>query len=152
MDAHDPSRVTWGATVVITLIHEQRQTELPDAAARGDELWLDGQQIEQAIGWTWTPEGLCHGDACMPLPRAAAGELVRDGRLNLAAVWRRSGQPVVHDVASHAWVLGTGAAHRSAALATLQAPDFTLPDPDGRIHQLSSYRGRKVFLATWASW
>ena len=88
----------------------------------------------------------------MPLPPAAKHELVRDGRLNLAAMWRRSGQPVVHDSASRTWVLGTGAEQRGAALATLQAPDFELPDLDGRVHRLSHYRGRKVFLATWASW
>jgi hypothetical protein len=88
----------------------------------------------------------------MPLPRGAVSELVRDDRLDLAAMWRRSGQPVVHDAASRTWVLGTGAAQRSSALATLQAPDFTLPDLEGRMHTLSSYRGRKVFLATWASW
>ena len=137
---------------MITLLHEQRETRWPDAAAAGDELWLDGQAIEQATGWTWKPEGLCRDDVCVPLPRAPEGEFVRDDRLNLAALWRRSGQPVVHDAASRTWVLGTGAAQRSAALATLQAPDFALPDLDGRLHQLSSYRGKKVFLATWASW
>jgi hypothetical protein len=141
-----------GAFVVITLLHEQRETHLDDAAAHADALWLDGSAIEHATGWTWKPEGLCRDEVCVPLPRAAERELVRDGRLNLAAMWRRSGQPVVHDAASRTWVLGTGAAQRSAALATLQAPDFTLPDLDGRLHSLSSYRGRKVFLATWASW
>ena len=33
-----------------------------------------------------------------------------------------------------------------------EAPDFTLPDLEGRQHSLSDYRGRKVFLASWASW
>jgi peroxiredoxin len=32
------------------------------------------------------------------------------------------------------------------------APDFTLPDLDGRMHSLSDYRGKKVFLLAWASW
>jgi len=137
---------------VVTLLHEQRQTQVPEAAADGDDLWLDGKEIEQATGWTWKPEGLCHGDICVPLPRALKRELVRDGRLNLAAMWRRSGQPLVHDAASRTWALGTSAAHRGAALATLEAPDFTLPDLEGRPHTLSSYGGRKVFLATWASW
>jgi hypothetical protein len=138
---------------VITLLHEQRETEWPDAAAHGDALWLDAPAIEAATGWAWKPEGLCHGDICVPLPpRAAEGELIREGRLNLAAMWRRSGQPVVHDTASRTWVLGTGAEQRSAALATLQAPDFALPDLSGKVHELSAYRGRKVFLATWASW
>ena len=136
---------------MITLIHEQRQTALPDATASGDELWLDAGQIEQATGWAWKPQGLCHGDRCVPF-RATEAALVRDARLNLAALWRRTGQPVVHDAASRAWVFGTGAEQRSAALASLDAPDFELPDLDGRMHRLSDYRGRKVFLTTWASW
>lgn len=141
---------------MITLLHEQRQTLWPDAAAEGDALWLDGQAIEQATGWTWKPEALCRDEVCVPLPRAAKGDggagFVRDGCLDLAAMWRRSGQPVVHDAASRTWVLGTGAAQRGATLTRLQAPDFALPDLDGQEHRLSSHRGRKVFLATWASW
>ena len=50
------------------------------------------------------------------------------------------------------WVLSEGARERQAALASLEAPDFTLPDPSGRMHRLSDYRGKKVFLVTWASW
>ena len=137
---------------MITVLHEQRETRLPDATADGDELWLDCATIEQATGWSWKAEGLCHGDVCVPLPRMHADKFVRGDRLNVAAMWRRSGQPVVHDSASSVWVLGSGAEQRSATLATLQAPDFALPDLDGRLHSLSSYRGRKVFLATWASW
>jgi AhpC/TSA family len=137
---------------MITVLHEQRQTQWPDASADGDALWLDGPAVEQATGWTWKPEGLCHGDSCMPLPPGSKSELVRDGRLDIAAMWRRSGQPVVHDSASRNWVLGTGAAQRGAALATLQAPEFALPDLAGREHRLSQYRGHKVFLFSWASW
>jgi len=137
---------------VITLLHEQRETTWPDAALVDDDLWLDGPAIDAATGWAWKPEGLRRDEWCLPLPPAAATGWVRDGRLNLTAMWRRSGQPVVHDDASRTWVLGTGADRRSAALATLRAPDFDLPDLDGRRHRLSSYRGRKVFLATWASW
>jgi hypothetical protein len=85
---------------MITVLHEQTETQWPDAAADGDDLWLDGPAIARASGWTWKPEGLCHGDACVPLPPPAKHELIRDGRLNLAAMWRRSGQPVVHDAAS----------------------------------------------------
>lgn len=142
---------------MITLLHEQRETNWPEprAAAEGDALWLDAAAIDAATGWAWKPEGLCHGDTCMPLPRPpqAGGEpVVREGRLNLAAVWRHSGQPVVHDAASRTWVLGSGPARRGAALASGLAPDFALPDLHGREHRLSDYRGRKVFLATWASW
>jgi hypothetical protein len=137
---------------MITVLHQQRESRWPDASADVDALWLDAAAVEQATGWAWKPEGLCHGDTCVPVPPTLKDVLVRDDHLNLAAMWRRSGQPVVHDAASRIWVLGTGAAQRGAALATLQAPDFELPDLQGRVHRLSDHRGRKVFLGTWASW
>jgi hypothetical protein len=58
----------------------------------------------------------------------------------------------VHGTRGQAWVLGQGARDRAAALRSLQAPDFTLPDPSGRPHSLSEHRGKKVLLVTWASW
>jgi peroxiredoxin len=138
--------------MTITVLHDQRETEHADGAADGDDLWLDAAAVEAATGWLWKPEGLCHGDICVPLPAGSKHELVRDGCLNIAAMWHRSGQPVVHDAASRVWVLGTGGAQRGAALTTLIAPDFELPDLAGRIHRLSQYRSRKVLLVTWASW
>lgn len=33
-----------------------------------------------------------------------------------------------------------------------QAPDFSLPDLQGKLHRLSDYRGRVVFLNLWATW
>ena len=50
-----------------------------------------------------------------------------------------------------AWV-GASARERADALRSLRAPDFTLPDLDGRHHRLSDHRGRKVFLIAYASW
>lgn len=43
-------------------------------------------------------------------------------------------------------------AHPEGRLASLEAPDFTLPDLDGRPHSLSDYRGQKILLAAYASW
>lgn len=137
---------------MITVLHDQRETRHADSVVDGDALWLDASAIDAATGWAWKPEGLCRGDICVPVPSVARRELVRDDRLDVAAMWRRSGQPVVHDNARRTWVLGSGAAQRASALATLQAPDFELPDLAGQTHRLSQYRGRKVFLATWASW
>ena len=138
---------------MITVLHEQRTTPLPHALADGEALWLHRDDIAQATGWTWKPEGLCHGDVCVPLPKAVAGhDPVRHDSLDIAALWRHMGHPVVHDEAGSAWVLGSGSAQRADTLATLEAPDFSLPDLDGQPHRLSDYRGQKVFLATWASW
>lgn len=137
---------------MITVLHEQRETALPGARADGDALWLDRGQIEAATGWQWKPEGLCQADTCVPLPRNSATPVARGDTLDIAAMWRYMGHPVARDEDGSAWVLGTGAAQRSDTLASLQAPDFTLPDLDGKPHRLSDHRGRNVFLVTWASW
>lgn len=144
---------------MITILHEQRTTDLPSAQAGPPDgtLWLDAAGVEAATGWQWKPEGLCRGEVCLPLPPAARAGLVRQPpgqapQLDLAAMWRHTGQPVVHDDARSTWVLGTGAAQRADALQSLDAPDFSLPDLAGVPHRLSDLRGRKVLLATWASW
>lgn len=145
---------------MITLIHGQQQLELDDAqadvgaeaGAEAGSLWLDAAAIEAATGWAWKPEGLCRDETCVPVPPERREAWLRGSRLDLAALWRHMGQPVLHDAAGQIWVLGSGAAQRAAALDTLQAPDFELPDGAGRRHRLSDFRGRKVFLATWASW
>jgi len=137
---------------MIRVLHESRDHTSTRATAVGDALWMDRADIEDATGWTWKPEGLCRGDTCMPLPMHATPPMVAGERLDVAAFWRHAGRPVVHDAASRLWVLGGGADHRAAALRSPNAPDFELPDLDGHLHRLSDYRGRRVFLATWASW
>jgi hypothetical protein len=63
-----------------------------------------------------------------------------------------SGRPVAVDLDARAAYLGVSAAERAKALASLEAPDFTLPDLDGRPHSLSEYRGKRVLLVAYASW
>ena len=48
--------------------------------------------------------------------------------------------------------LGVTAGQRAERLASLQAPDFSLPDLEGRVHSLSEHRGTKVLLVAYASW
>lgn len=136
---------------MITVLHEQRQTSLPQAHTDGDALWVTREDVARATDWQWKPEGLCRDAICVPLPRTDR-PIVRDDRIDLAAIWRHMGHPVVHDMPGETWVLGTGAQQRAQALSSGEAPDFTLSDLEGRSHRLSQYRGRKVLLATWASW
>ena len=134
---------------MITVITDEKAVEV-HAQASGDALWLSARDAETATGWALKPEGLCRDEVCVPLPRE--GGLARDGRVDVAALWRRLGRPVVHSASGDLWVLGQSAQDRGAALRTLEAPDFTLPDPAGRPHSLSEHRGKKVLLVTWASW
>ncbi|MBX3499171.1 MAG: hypothetical protein KF889_06970 [Alphaproteobacteria bacterium] len=113
-----------------------------------DGLKVSTADAERATGWTLKPEGMCRDEICVPLPAGTAN----DGRVDLAAFWRHLGNPVLSSESGDVWILGTGVEARRAALEELEAPDFTLPDLAGTPHTLSSLRGRKVFLATWASW
>ena len=137
---------------MVVVVHEQSETECASARADGEHLWIDAGEFEAATGWSLKPEGLCRGDICVPVPPGRAHELVAGGAVNAAAFWGRMGNPVVHDAARKVWVLGTSAADRSTSLQSLEAPDFALPDLDGRTRTLSEHRGRKVLVATWASW
>jgi len=56
------------------------------------------------------------------------------------------------DAEERAAYLGTAAAERAEQLGSLRAPDFSLPDLDGRTHSLGEQRGRKVLLVVYASW
>ena len=123
------------------------------ARTGGDgELWLSPEDCERLSGWTMKPQGLCRDDICVPVPATRADEFVREGSINLAAFWRRMNRPYAHSADGAVWAFGDGAEDRTDRLKTLQAPDITLPDLAGRRHALSDYRGKKVLLATWASW
>jgi hypothetical protein len=113
-----------------------------------DGLWVTAADAERLTGWSLKPEGMCRDALCVPLPPKA----LQHSRVDLAAFWAKLGNPLVHDHAREVWSLAAGADERNAALEGLEAPDFTLPDLAGAPHTLSQLRGKKVFLATWASW
>jgi hypothetical protein len=120
--------------------------EFEVATRRG--LWMSAADAERVTGWTLKPEGMCRAELCVPLPADA----VSGGDVNVEAFWKKLGGPVVASDARDVFALGAPADDRNAALADLAAPDFTLPDIDGVPRTLSQLRGKKVFLATWASW
>jgi hypothetical protein len=72
--------------------------------------------------------------------------------LELVARAEAGGRPVALDRDERAAYLGVAAAERARALASLEAPDFALPDLEGRVHRLSEQRGRKVLILAWAPW
>jgi hypothetical protein len=116
--------------------------------AAHDGLWMSPKDAEKATGWTLKPEGMCRADACVPLPPTALGT----NEVDVVAFWNKLGGPAVASEQKDVWALGAPADERNTALEGLEAPDFTLPDIDGKPRSLSELRGKKVFLATWASW
>lgn len=125
----------------------------PTSAEVGDDgAWLLLDALETATGWKLKPEGMCRADVCVPIPPDKESEFVEDGRFNVVRFADHMGQPVVREPAAGLVVVGEGGADRRSRLASLEAPDFELPDLDGKLHRLSDYRGKKVLLVTWASW
>ena len=118
-----------------------------EVAAR-DGLWMSLADALKVTGWTLKPEGMCRDDLCVPLPPSALGT----NEVDLAAFWKKLGGPAVASERRDVWALGAPPEERNAALEGLAAPDFTLPDVDGTPRTLSQLKGKKVFLATWASW
>ena len=121
------------------------------------EAMLDGQSVRvspevlsDVLGWELKSDGLCRGDSCIPLRNQ--GALSGTDGVDLAAVADALGQPLALDIHERVAVIGAAASARSAELATLEAPDFSLPDLLGREHSLSDYRGKKVLLIAYASW
>ncbi len=120
------------------------------AEVAGDRVRLTPEALHESLGWQLKPEGLCRGEVCVPVRDRS--KLVIDGAIDLSGFAEALGRPLALDAAEGAAAIGTAAADRVAQLASLEAPDFTLPDLAGKLHSLSDQRGKKVLLVTWASW
>jgi hypothetical protein len=106
-----------------------------------DRLDVDAPAFEAATGWQIKPEGACKGEICVPLGP--------DGFDVLAAA-ERLGMAVVHEPDLGVWSLGPETLG-GRSLTTAVAPELVLPDvTTGNEFRLSSLRGRKVVIASWA--
>jgi hypothetical protein len=131
------------------ILYDERVTEGVNATVDGEHLWLTAADFLTTTGWKLESAGLCKGDACV---RTQASWLNVDGRIDLSAFARHMGQPVVREDAHQVWAFGASVNTRRDALYSLEAPDFTLPDLDGKLHSLSDYRGKKIFMYSWGSY
>jgi hypothetical protein len=137
---------------MVTILSENRVSQILDAKVSGEDLWMPVDSLEEATGLVLKPEGLCRDEVCIPLPMNAPEPLLRDGDFNISAFWRHMARPVVRDAQGETWLLGDSTDELRSRLISLEAPDFTLPDLEGRNHSLRDYRGTKIFLTAWASW
>lgn len=134
-------------SATLTLLHDGRSDEV--AVADPAHPAISPEDLEAALGWELQPEGLCQGPMCVPVDQDA---LVGAGGLDLGVFADALQRPLVTDEKHGVAALGASHHDRGEALASLQAPDFTLPDLDGNPHSLSDQRGKKVLLVAYASW
>jgi hypothetical protein len=132
-----------------TIIDDGKATAVRADVSEG-RVALSPGELKAALGWELKAEGVCKGPVCVPVPPDAA--IVTDDNVDLLGLANLLDRPLALDIAERAAYVGTAASDRAAALASLEAPGFTLPDLQGRLHSLSGYRGQKVLLAAYASW
>ncbi len=137
------------ATRTLTLIDDGR-TATAEGTVHGEAMRLAPAALGKVLGWELKPQGLCRDDTCIPVRDRAA--LVHDDGIDLVALAGLLDRPVAVDASEGVAVLGAAAADRAQRLAAMEAPDFTLPDLQGRLHSLRDQRGKKTLLIAWASW
>lgn len=142
-----------GARVVI---YDNRATEVapPPATLPADDLWVTLADLKRATGFVIKPQGICRDELCFPIPKARRSAFLSKRRtttwFNMSEFARLLRQPVARE--KDVWYFGPRSDEQNAFINSLVAPDFKLPDVNGKPHSLSDFRGKKVLLLTWASW
>jgi AhpC/TSA family len=140
-----------------TVVYDDKVTEISPAQIQdgNDQLWITTADLARATRFEVKPQGVCRDELCFPLPKARQADFLHkdSGKewFNLTAFAGLVHQPVARDAALSTWYFGLRS-DQQQRLASLRAPDFTLPDMNGKPHSLSDFRGKKIFLITWASW
>lgn len=138
-----------------TIVYDDISTETAIAREDAGQLWITLGDLKRATRFELKPQGVCRDELCFPIPRGRKAEFEnRDSGkdwFNLTAFAALVRQPVAHDAAQTTWYFGLRSDQRET-LSSLMAPDFTLPDMNGKMHSLSDFAGKKVLLVPWASW
>lgn len=142
-----------------TILFDERETTIEGATAEGGRCRVPLADLERVSGWKLEPRGLCRGEVCVPIPPGEKTAWVDDeggGRFDLSAFGRHLGRATVRDEQRGVWSFGPPSKPASGPFVSgggpVEAPDFELPDLDGKLHRLSEHRGKKVLLLSWASW
>lgn len=144
-----------GRESAATILYHDKVTAVRRAETGGDQLWLTTADLTAAAGWELKPEGICREHLCIPLPDDQSPFIRRGGnqtQVNLVEFARLIEQPIAHDGTHGVWYFGPPSWEWKSRLDSGLAPNFTLPDFQGKLHSLSDYSGKKIFLLAWASW
>lgn len=131
-------------------------TEVAPQPNESAELWVTLKDLTRATRFVLKPQGVCFEELCFPIPKVRRNEFLRkQGKVswfNLTEFARLIKQPFAYDSKHGVWYFGPRSDAQNGFVSSLEAPDFTLPDANGKMRSLSEFRGKKVLLITWASW
>jgi peroxiredoxin len=146
-----------GDSRAATVLYNGATIKIEHPRTENGDLWLTAADLERVSGLALKPPGaLCLGDVCINLPQKGDVVLLRkkDGAewINVSGLAQRLKQPFAVDRETGTWSFGPIPETRTPFLKSAVAPNFELPDRKGKLIRLSDFRGKKVFLMTWASW
>ena len=140
----------------VTIIYDEKATEVGAAGMESKDLWISKADLARATRFVVKPQGICRDELCFPIPKSRKAQFIStQGKVewfNLSEFARLIKQPAAYDEKHNVYYFGPRPDAQNAHLNSLEAPNFTLPDLNGKLHSLADYRGKKVLLLTWASW
>ena len=141
------------------VVYDDKATEVGAGKlqpAKPNDLWITLADLKTATGFVNKPQGVCRDELCFPLPKKRRAEFLqtqsKTSWFNLTEFARLLKQPVAQDAEHATWYFGQRSEVQNSYTQNFQAPNFTLPDKNGKLHSLTDFRGKKVLIVTWASW
>ncbi len=107
--------------------------------------------LADATGWALKPEGLCRGDACIPVA-LTPGLVLDNDTIDLNVFSRCTDQLMVVDEHRGLAAVGPNADVRSRTLQSLDASDLAATTIDGTSIAISQFPGRKKLVVAFSSW
>ena len=140
----------------VTVLYDDRAIAVERTLADPNDLWVVPENLPRINGFELKPEGACLDELCVPVLQDRDSDMfvTRRGQpwFNVTELARKLDQAYVVDHDHHVWSFGEVPVTRTSFLNAAIAPDFALPNRAGELVRLSDFRGKKVFIVTWASW
>jgi len=140
----------------VTVLSNDQTIKLENALPEGDNLYVSPQDLTKINGFVLKPEGACLDDLCIPIPQGKDSKLLKTSNgqkwFNLTEFSKLLKQSFAADSEKAVWSFGPLPNKIESTFNSAIAPDFALPNLDGKLVHLSDFRGKKVLIVTWASW
>jgi hypothetical protein len=134
------------ATAPATVLFGENTIALDKARLDGQNLWVQSKDLPRINQFEVKPQGACRADVCIPLSKT----LKNGDWFNLTGFARKIGETIV--IEKGVYSFGEIPVLRGAFYNSRIAPDFAVPDRQGKVVHLSDFRGKKALVITWASW
>jgi hypothetical protein len=138
------------------VLYEDQAVVVESTLADPTDLWIPPAELGRVNGFELKPEGACLDEICVPVRQNENSDIfITRGEqqwFNVRELADRLQQPYAVDHESGVWSFGAIPVRSAEFVERAVAPDFELPDANGKLHRLSDFKGKKIMLLTWASW